>query len=218
MRTRFYLVTLMLLLTAGILQTRATTDKTPPSPPLNGLPHSIGSYRSTDVPIDSAVLQILGSGRFLNRLYFDRSLEALGHAAKPVSLFIGYFPTQRTGQSIHSPQNCLPGAGWSFESSRDLSLTDVTGKKLNVGEYVITDGTVRQEVLYWYRAHGRSIASDYQAKLFLMADAIRFNRTDGALVRIITPILTGETAQQAHDRAIGFAAQTAPLLPTFIPD
>jgi EpsI family protein len=133
-------------------------------------------------------------------------------------LFIGYFPTQRTGQSIHSPQNCLPGAGWSFLSSGVTELTGPGGRKYTVGEYLISDGRSSQEVLYWYRVHGRSIANDYKAKLYTLADSIRYSRTDAALVRIITPVLPDESRAQAHDRAVGFAERIVPLLPAYIPD
>jgi EpsI family protein len=136
----------------------------------------------------------------------------------PIGLFIGYFPTQRTGQSIHSPQNCLPGAGWSFESSWMTSLTNSAGKKYQVKEYLISDGISSQEVLYWYQMHGRIIAGDYAAKLFTLADSIRYGRTDAALIRIITPVEPGEERLHARARAVRFAEQLAPLLPAYVPD
>ena len=136
----------------------------------------------------------------------------------PINLFIGYFPSQRTGQTIHSPKNCLPGAGWVFESSGAVDLTDTAGKPHRVGEYIISNGEARQFVLYWYQAHGRSVASEYMAKIYMVADAIRLNRTDGALVRVITPIAPGEDTAAARERAEAYTRQLAPLLPRFIPD
>jgi EpsI family protein len=135
-----------------------------------------------------------------------------------VGLFIGYFPTQRTGQEIHSPQHCLPGAGWSFLSAQAIKLKGDNGHLYNVGEYVISNGSVKQEVLYWYRSHGRSISNEYRAKFYLIADALRYNRTDGALIRVITPLQPGETQQQAHNRAVKFTADLAPMLPAYIPN
>jgi EpsI family protein len=99
-----------------------------------------------------------------------------------------------------------------------VDLLDANGKLHRVGEYIITDGEVRQFVIYWYQAHGRSVANEYMAKIHMVADAIRMNRTDGALVRVITPIAPGESASQAKKRAEGFTMQIAPLLPRFIPD
>jgi EpsI family protein len=166
----------------------------------------------SDVEIDQETLNVLGAGVFLERVY--RS----GPKTAPVSLFIGYFPTQRTGQTIHSPKHCLPGAGWVFESSDYIDLVDVDGKKHHVGEYIIANGETRQFVIYWYQAHGRSVANEYMAKIYMVVDAMRLNRTDGALVRVITPVVSGEELPAARRRAEAFTMQLAPLLPRFIPD
>jgi EpsI family protein len=215
-------------LTALLLHLRGDVDRVPQSRPLSELPTLLGTRTSIDVVIDAEVLQILGKGDFLNRLYLaqiaaPRNAAGAGATADvgedaPIGLFIGYFPTQRTGQSIHSPQNCLPGAGWSFESSGVTELTDAAGKKYRVGEYLITDGRTTQEVLYWYQMHGRSIAGDYAAKLYTLADSIRYGRTDAALVRIVTPLEPGEGRLEARDRAVAFAEQLVPLLPAYVPN
>ena len=135
-----------------------------------------------------------------------------------MGLFIGYFPTQRSGQSIHSPQNCLPGAGWTFESTGVTEIPGPEGKTYRVGDYLITNGTATDEVLYWYQSHGRAIANDYQAKLYMLTDAIRYNRTDAALIRIVTRIERSESRADAHRRVLAFAQQSVPLLPAYIPD
>ena len=230
---RFVLVAGMMAATASMIYLRRAVDDVPSSVPLELLPHQIDNRSAVDITIPEVTLQLLGKGRFLNRVYSSRgnadagtaaanataaSTAAAQDAAVPVSLFIGYFPTQRTGQSIHSPQNCLPGAGWTFETEKTILLPGAGGRKYQVGEYVITDGTQKQEVLYWYRAHGRSIASDYRAKLYMLLDAIRYNRTDGALIRVITPLVPGEPEGAAHARATTFASQVAAMLPAYIPD
>jgi EpsI family protein len=166
----------------------------------------------SDLQIDQETRDVLGAGDILSRVYIRDK-----HSA-PVSLFIGYFPSQRTGQTIHSPKNCLPGAGWVFESSSTVDLMDAAGKPHRVGEYIIANGEARQFVLYWYQAHGRSVASEYMAKIYMVLDAMRLNRTDGALVRVITPMAPGEDPAAASARAEAFTRQLAPLLPRFIPD
>lgn len=224
---RFWTVFLILLATAVVLHTRGDKDYIPARQPLSEMPQNIGAWTSRDEPMEAETLAVLGEGDFLNRIYVESSTSGqlvASHSAVrsgsllPVGLFIGYFPTQRTGQSIHSPQHCLPGAGWTFESSRYTNLLDVNGKSYKVGEYVISNGETRQFVIYWYQAHGRSVANEYKAKAYMVADAIRTNRTDGALVRVITPVLSSEPISLARDRAILFASQMAPLLPQFIPD
>jgi EpsI family protein len=221
---RFWTVVLLLVATALVLHGRGDKDYIPAREPLSNMPQTIGGLISRDTPIDAEALAVLGDGDFLNRVYESPSglshHVALDSAAPspPVGLFIGYFPTQRTGQTIHSPQHCLPGAGWTFESSQYTNLRDITGKNYQVGEYVITNGDSKQFVIYWYQAHGRSIANEYRAKLTMVTDAIRTNRTDGALVRVITPVLPSEPVSNARERAVLFASQMAPYLPRFIPD
>jgi EpsI family protein len=205
------------------LHLRGDVDHVPPSRPLHDLPQTIGTRTATDIEMDPETMQILGKGDFLNRMYMPQpppgsELPETADARAPIGLFIGYFPTQRSGQSIHSPQNCLPGAGWAFLSSWVTTLTNAAGQKYQVKEYLITDGTSTQEVLYWYQMRGRVIAGDYEAKLYTLAGSIRYGRTDAALVRIITPVEPGEDRLQSRARAVRFAEQIAPLLPAYVPD
>ncbi|MGA3372010.1 MAG: exosortase C-terminal domain/associated protein EpsI [Terracidiphilus sp.] len=209
---RFWTAVLLLAGTVLLLHVRPGIDRNPPSEPLRQLPKMIAGWSGYDLQIDQETLDVLGAGDFLSRLYTN------GPRLAPVTLFIGYFPTQRTGQTIHSPKNCLPGAGWAFESSNSVDLVDGNGKTHRVGEYIISNGEERQFVIYWYQAHGRSVANEYMAKVYMVLDAIRLNRTDGALVRVITPFASGEEMPAARNRAESFTRQLAPLLPRFIPD
>jgi EpsI family protein len=169
-------------------------------------------YTGRDVPIDQETLDILGVGDILSRIYTQ------GGQSPPIGLLLAYYPTQRTGVTMHSPKHCLPGAGWFFESSRYVDLSDAHGKLHQVGEYVISNGENRQFVIYWFQEQGRSIASEYVARIYLVTEAMRLNRTDGALVRVITPIGPGDDTSTARARAEAFTAQLAPILPRFIPD
>jgi EpsI family protein len=209
---RFWTAVLLLAATGVLLHARPDVDRNPPSEPLSKMPEDFAGWSGSDRQIDQESLEVLGAGDFLSRVYTQRG------SAGPIGLFIGYFPTQRTGVTIHSPQNCLPGAGWVFESSHYVDLKDVGGKSHRVGEYVIANGDRRQFVIYWYQAHGRSVANEYMAKVYLVADAIRMNRTDGALVRVITPIEPNEDTAAAKERAEAFTAQLAPMLSRFVPD
>jgi EpsI family protein len=209
---RFWTVVLLLAGMVLILHARGNTDLIPLSEPLSQLPRAIAGWTGSDMPIDQETLDVLGAGDFLSRVYTRSG------GTQPVGVFIGYFPTQRTGVTIHSPKHCLPGAGWAFESSQYVDLKDADGNAHRVGEYIIGNGDNRQFVIYWYQAHGRSVANEYLAKIYLVADAIRTNRTDGALVRVIVPIDRGPDASAAKARAEEFAAQLAPMLPRFIPN
>ena len=220
---QFWSIIALLFATVLVVHVRGDVDQVPPSAPLNQMPVTFGGWEGKDLPITSATREVLGKGDFLNRVYLPETSPAPPFKAgksetAPVQLFIAYFPTQRTGQAIHSPQNCLPGSGWTFLSSGVTNFEDNTGTRYRVGDYVISDGRYKQEVLYWYQTHGRSIASDYAAKLHMLADSIRLGRTDAALVRVITPIGTDEPPSRAHNRLIGFAKLVTPALPAYVPN
>jgi EpsI family protein len=214
---RFWIIILLLTSTIFVLQSRGDVDNVPSSEPLSLMPSTFGTWSAQDIPLTDDTLEVLGKGDFLNRIYSAAPVHGTP-TAPPISLFIGYFASQRTGQTMHSPQNCLPGAGWTFESQRYTNLQDINGKSYKVGEYIISNGDMKQFVIYWYQAHGRSIPNEYVAKGYMVADAIRMNRTDGALVRVITQVLPNESAESARARATRFTQQMAPNLPRFIPD
>ena len=209
---RFWAVIAMLAGTVAVLYARGSADRIPGRERLEKFPETVGGWMGADLPIDEESLEVLGPGDFLSRSYTQSNV------AEPINLFVAYFPTQRTGATIHSPKHCLPGSGWMFESSSYVRLTDVRGRTHRIGEYVITDGEARDFVIYWYEAHGRSVASEYMAKVYLVADAVRTNRTDGALVRVITPVGVMEDVSAARARAELFTKQIAPMLQRFIPD
>ena len=211
-RMRFWVVIVLLVVTAVVVFRRGNSESIVPSEPLSAVPDTIAGLTGVDAPIDQEQLDILGKGDFLSRVYTE------GGRSRPVGLFIAYFASQRTGATMHSPRNCLPGSGWSFESSQYVTIKDVGGNPHRVGEYIIANGNNRQFVIYWYQAHGRSIANEYQAKVYLVSDAIRMNRTDGALVRVITPVYSDTGVEAAKERAEGFVGELMPQLPRFIPN
>ena len=224
MKAQAWTLIALLAVTAAAVEVRGDVDKVPASSPLTAMPSTIGSWSGRDTAISPAVLHALGNGYFLSRSYSLESYPGGEQArtsasmAPPVDLFIGYYPTQRSGQAIHSPLICLPGAGWVFDSSGTTSLTRPNGSSYRVAEYLISNGLQRVEVLYWYKSQGRSIANDYEARWYTLLDSMRSGRTDAALVRLTTSLHPGESQREAHDRAVSFATEVAPLLPEYIPD
>lgn len=209
---RFWTVALLLAGAVLLLHARGDSDLIPASAPLSQVSQVIDGWRGSDLPIDQETRDVLGPGDFLSRMYTQQGQTL------PIGLFIGYFPTQRSGVTIHSPKHCLPGAGWAFESSHYVNLRDANGQNHRVGEYIIGNGEMRQFVIYWYQAHGRSVANEYMAKFYLVTDAILRHRTDGALVRVLTPIGSMENTATARARVEAFTAQLIPSLPRFIPN
>ncbi len=182
-----------------------------PSPPVASVPHQLGAWRGTDVPLDSDVLETLGKGDFLLRTYHEDS----SHLSQ-VDLFMAYFKSQRAGDTIHSPQNCLPGSGWFPLESTRITLTLPGHEPFAVNRYLVVKGDDRTLLLYWYWAHNRGVASEYRAKFYLVKDAIRLSRGDGAMIRVSTP-LRGETVETAQRRLVAFAQELGPLINTYVP-
>ncbi len=179
---------------------------------ISEFPSTLGNkWNGRIVPIDSQIIQVLGAGDFAERNY------EVDPSTPPIDLFIGYFPSQRTGVSIHSPKNCLPGSGWAPIESKYIPLRLSGERKYNVNEYLIQKGEQRELVLYWYQTHGRIVANEYAAKFYLVADSIRMHRSDAALIRIVTPIAGNEPAQKAEERALQFAQALMPNLERYIP-
>jgi len=209
---RFIVAVVLLAGTALLLQARSRNEVFPARAPLASFPEQLETWSGADVEITKEIRDVLGPGDFLLRIYRpdDRT--------KPdTDLFIAYFPSQRAGDTIHSPKNCLPGAGWTPIDSQRTTVSLEGHAPFVVNRYVIAKGTDRQLVLYWYWAHNRAVASEYWARVYLVTDSIRLNRSDGALVRITTRILPGETVDSAMQRVLPFAGKVVPLLDQYIP-
>ena len=209
---RFVLAAALIASAAIFLQARGRNEIFPPRLPLQSFPTQLSAWTGTDVAIQKDVLEVLGPGDFLLRVYQNPAEK------QPfVDLFIAYFPSQRTGDTIHSPKHCLPGSGWLPVESSRVTLSLPGHSPFPANRYVIAKADSRQLVLYWYWAHDRGVASEYWAKFYLVADSMRMNRSDGALMRITTPMYSGETAEAAQQRLLPFASDVAPLLDNYIP-
>jgi EpsI family protein len=209
---RFLAAALLIMAAAIFLQARTHGESFPPRLALQSFPQQLGDWSGTDVPIEPDTLQVLGPGDFLLRVYADQPATQ-----PPINLFLAYFPTQRAGDTIHSPKNCLPGAGWAPVHSDRIVLSTLRHLPFPVNRYVIAKGNSRQLILYWYWAHDRGVASEYWAKYYLVADSIKMNRSDGALVRIGTTIGPDETLADAEKRVLPFVDKIVPLLDDYIP-
>jgi exosortase D (VPLPA-CTERM-specific) len=208
---RFGLVAVPLL-AAAILFHGLGPGIIPAPPDLSSLPSQIDGWTGFDqAPLDKETLDILGHPKYLLRDY-ARETEPL-----PINLYVVYFPSQRAGDTIHSPDHCLPGAGWIPTSREVIRLTRPDSSSIPVNRYVVSQLGQRQLVLYWFQAHGRVVASEWQAKYYLIADSIRMNRSDGGMVRLITPMLDDESPDAAQARIMKLGSPLLPLLDTYIP-
>jgi len=203
------LILVAMITAAGVYAAGASRDEAAVSrTPLSELPATIESWQGRDTrPFDDDVVAALGVDDYVNRHYTRNGLA-------PVSLYVGYYASQRQGDTIHSPQNCLPGAGWRPVSSERVTM-DAGGTPIEVNRYLIQKGVERQAVLYWYQGRGRVVANEYANKLWLMFDAARLRRTNGALVRLITPVVT--TPGAAFDELSAFTGAVFPRLAAHLP-
>jgi EpsI family protein len=168
-----------------------------------------------DADLTPEVLAILGVDDYITRTYRRAG-------SPPVGLYIGYHTSQRQGDTIHSPLNCLPGAGWEpIEVGRKIIPVrsgDVTSPRdIDVNRVVIGKGLNRAVVLYWYQSHRRIVASEYWGKVYTVLDSVRYNRTDAAMVRIVVPIPDGLSTEMADEEATTFVQALFPHLPAHLP-
>jgi EpsI family protein len=207
---RFVLAAILIASTAIFLHAHNQQEVLPPRLPLRSFPAQIASLGSTDVPIDKDQLEVLGKGEFLHRVYDDQREPF-------IDLFIAFYPSQRTGETPHSPQNCLPGSGWAPLENTRIALAMPGHTPFPVNRYVIAKGDSRELVLYWFWAHNRGVASEYWNKFYLVSDSIKMNRSDGSLIRITSPVLPGETIAAAQQRISPFVTSVLPMLNDYIP-
>jgi EpsI family protein len=182
---------------------------------LTQFPMSFGGWDGRrEAEFSDRILTILGVDDYLLRSYRRGSEPAVG-------FYVGYYDSQRQGDTMHSPLNCLPGAGWTpLDTSRLKIPVSTTSAPIEVKRVIIQKGLDRQLVLYWYQSHGRVIASEYWGKIYTVVDAVAMNRTDAALVRVITsiPDASPEADRAAQDRAVAFVQTVFPRLPSYIPN
>jgi EpsI family protein len=179
-----------------------------PHQPLRELPYTVGTWSGQERPLSEQIVQAVSVSDYTNRVY-------LADGTAPVQLYVGYYGSQKTGDTIHSPKNCLPGSGWDPVRSGFATISVAGGRQIVVNEYVIQKDENKQLVFYWYQGRGRVNASEYAGKFWMVADAISRNRTDGALIRLVTPIIDDEASARA--RLVAFTQGLFPQLDEIIP-
>ena len=210
MIVRFSIVIAVLLGGTVLLHAMSHGEPVMAREPLEDFPYHVGVWQGKEYPLEQRIVQAVSVTDYTNRVYTSS-------AADPVELYIGYYASQRTGDTIHSPKNCLPGAGWDPIQAGYTTIPVGNGRQITVNEYVIAQGLTKQLVFYWYQGRGRVIASEYWGKFWMIHDAITRNRTDGALVRLIAPITDNNTAE-AKAALVKFTQMVFPSLSEFIPN
>lgn len=200
-------VCVLLVVVLLAMAARAALDSAPAvttAESLTSFPASLAGWEGADSPLDAEVVAMAAVDDYVNRYYHS--------AAGEVSLYVGYYESQRQGEALHSPLFCLPGAGWQPVSVRRVDLPLADGSRRTVNELVVERGLDRLLVLYWYQTKARITAGEYARKLYQIHDAFLSGRTDVALVRVVAPIMARDEVSETRSAVLarGFAELVLP--------
>ena len=177
-------------------------------------PLVLGEWRGTEQPVGQDLVEALKADDTIMAIY-GRETEPM-----PVGLWMAYYSSQREGRSVHSPATCLPGGGWQMQTLETVLVPGVRadGQALPVNRSIIAQGETRQLVYYWFSQRGRTLTNEYLVKWYIFWDGLTRNRTDGALVRLTTPVAEGADGLADADRRLAeFARTLDPKLAYFLP-
>ncbi|NWH03699.1 VPLPA-CTERM-specific exosortase XrtD [Desulfobacter latus] len=212
LRTPQFIVSIVLLvITLGLSQGIEFREAIPMTKSFDKFPKKIKEWEG-----DRQLMEL----RFIEELdltdYFMADYK--NDSGKAVNFYVAYYESQRKGESIHSPASCLPGGGWRFKQAgvKKISLED--GTVFPAKRALIEKAPVTQLSYYWFPFRGRILTNAYQMKIYNFWDALTRQRTDGALVRVITLIYGNETIEDAERRIQDFISDVQPVLRTYLPE
>jgi EpsI family protein len=180
--------------------------------PLREFPSQLGTWKQVGVDQRFApeIEGLLRADDYVTRTYARPD-------GRMVSIYVGYYATQRSGITYHSPLNCLPGSGWTMSNPSRVGIAQDNGTRaFEANRFIVQNGNNRELLIYWYQGRGRAVASEYWDKLYTVIDSARRRRSDGGMVRLMTPITTTEAS--AQELTADLAKQMSSALPAFIPD
>lgn len=178
---------------------------------LQEIPAKLGEWqqKGNEIRFDKQTETVLRTSDYMMREYNSPD-------GRIANLYVGYYASQRTGATYHSPQNCLPGAGWVMSQPELIEIKTASGKTFTANKFIIENGTYEEVMIYWYQGRGRIVASEYRDKVYTVLDSVLRRRSDGAMVRIMTGV--GYSEAEATEAAIDLAARTAERLHEFTPE
>jgi EpsI family protein len=185
------------ILCAGLGLLGLTHEQVRPKParPIAEIFDSLPGFSHTLIEVDTNSRRVAGMDEFINRVYMQDTVQVFG-------LYVGYYTYQTQGKSIHSPRNCLPGAGWEPVESATLPIVSAPGiGSRSMNKYILANQGSYAAVYYWYQGRGRVENNEYTVKYNLMRDAAVFGRTEEALVRLVIPMRTKTDRSRDQIRA-----------------
>ncbi len=212
MRKSVLILTVLLLAQAGVFYGFSRGEKIPAYKNFESFPTQLQNWQMFQQGvIDQDTRNVLRGDDYIDRWYRSSN-------GSQANLFVAFFKSQRYGQAPHSPKNCLPGAGWLWNVADEISL-NVPGRPdpITINRYVISKGEAKAVVLYWYQSRDRVVASEYKAKVYVVADALRYNRTDTSLVRVWVPMRENQE-QEAVNIGTDFIKAFYSTLRSYLPN
>jgi exosortase D (VPLPA-CTERM-specific) len=207
-------VVVLILATVGSLAIAQRTETVAQRESLEAFPMQHGNWFGKGIPLEKQIVEALKLTDYVNVNY------AKPDDRMPVNLYAAFYASQRKGEAVHSPRSCIPGGGWQIESVKRRTVSDVTqadGQPLEVNRVIIAKGPVRQVVYYWFAQRGRNLTNEYLVKWYLFWDGMTRNRTDGALVRLVTPVRPNEDTSVADKRLVSLLKTIYPKIGRYIP-
>ncbi|ABB31737.1 EpsI family protein [Geobacter metallireducens RCH3] len=204
------LALVLLFATAALSHGVEFREKMPIKRPFTSFPQEVGEWRGARQAMEQKFLDELTLSDYVIVNYHNPT-------DREINFYTAYYESQRKGESIHSPATCLPGSGWVFEESGNTQISLSGSRSMTVNRAFMQKGEVRQLTYYWFPQRGRILTSPWQLKIYAFWDALTRHRTDGALVRIITPVYPNERVDVAEERLQAFTRQIVPVLDGFLP-
>ncbi len=207
---RYGAIAAAVTLAAGILahSFAARAPVIPERQDLATLPLEFPEWRSQETILDPVVLEVLGADDYI-------VVDMVGPNGDQVNFFAAYLNARRDGRSWHSPLQCLPGGGWEIREAEIVEVQSFDGRTYPINQLIIRQNDNQFLMNYWYDQRGRQIANEFTMRLWVMWDDLLKRRSDGAMVRLLTPLEAGETMADAQERLTELRME--PVLPKYIP-
>jgi EpsI family protein len=184
---------------------------------LTEMPAQLGEWRQSgaDERFSAEIESVLRADDYVMRNY---AMPGAGSSSssRRANLYIGYYLSQKTGATYHSPLNCLPGSGWVMRSPQKLDIKTPAGKTFQANAYIIESDKYKEVLIYWYHGRGRAVADEFQDKIYTIWDSLLRRRSDGSMVRVMTSV--GDSEEKAVNAAIDLAGRAADEISDYVPD
>ncbi len=207
-------LSLLLVLCLAVLSfgLQGRQDVAPSRQSFLDFPMTMAGWQGTPMTMERLYVDTL---RFDDYLLADYQQPGGG----PVNLYVAYYRSQKAGQSAHSPKTCMPGGGWEMSELQEVTVHDgAAGRVFPANRVVIQKGEARQVVFYWFKQRDRIVTNEYLVKALLFWDSLVRRRSDGALIRLVAPVMPGEDDNAADRRLRQFAAVVEPAMTAYVPD